>query len=231
MHPILFHLGNIHVNSYIFFNSLALLVGTIVYFRLTAARKNSPEKVMLLFTGALAGGFLGATLVDLGSRTILGSLVGGYIGVKTAKKIGGIKEKTGDPFALSAVLAMGIGRIGCLLGGCCYGKPTDKWFGIFMAGQSRYPTQVIEMAFDFALFIVLWNLRDKIKNPGDLFKLFLFSYSTFRFFIEFIRTEPVIWLGLTVYQLIAIPIILITGIYFKRNCLGARNGDLYGSDR
>jgi len=243
MYPVLFHLGSLEINSYAFFNALALLTGAGIYLRLTYSR-GTPENTMFLLAGALSGGFIGAKTIDLilnfklvsanlfpylsqgiGSRTILGGLIGGWIGVEAAKKIRGIREKTGDPFALSAPAAMGIGRIGCLLGGCCFGKPTGEWYGIYMAGQYRYPTQLIEIVFDFSLFLLLWVIRNKMKYPGDLFKLFILGYSVFRFLIEFIRAEPVVWLGLTVYQLIAVPLILITGIYFFRK------GDLYGFNR
>jgi phosphatidylglycerol:prolipoprotein diacylglycerol transferase len=163
-----------------------------------------------------------------GTRTILGGIVGGYFGVKAAKKYLGITEKTGDPFALAALAAMGIGRIGCLLGGCCYGKPYHSWFSIYLLGQYRYPTQVIEMLFDFGLLAILWLLRSSMKKPGDLFKLFVFSYALFRFLIEFIRTEPLIWHGFTLYQLMAIPLIVLTGLYFYRHYFkaGYRNGKL-----
>lgn len=241
MYPVLFRLGSLQINSYAFFNTLALITGTVIYIRLTSSQRKSPEYTMILMAGALAGGFIGAKTIDfilnyktlstnfyyyfrpdIGSRTILGGLIGGYLGVLVVKHIYGITEKTGDPFALSAPIAMGIGRIGCLLGGCCFGKPTDKWFGIFIAGQYRYPTQVFEMVFDFVLFAALWILRDKMRNPGDLFKLFVLSYLVFRFLIEFIRTEPIMWHGLTGYQLISLPLIPVISSYFIITYLSGR---------
>lgn len=237
MYPVLFQLGSYQIDSYVFFNFLALIVGTILYFRLSRTQKSLRlEETMLLWAGGLAGGFLGAKFFDIilnfksimdnlypyltqqeGTRTVLGGIIGGYFGVKAAKKYLGLTEKTGDPFALAALTAMGIGRIGCLFGGCCYGKPYQGWFNIYLHGQYRYPTQLIEMVFDFGLLMVLWLLRSSMKQPGDLFKLFVFSYALFRFIIEYIRTEPVIWHGLTLYQLMALPLVILTGRYFYRN--------------
>lgn len=237
MYPILFQLGSLKINSYIFFNAVAMLAGGILYFNLTSREKNLQlEERMLLWAGALAGGFLGAKAIDLslnykailadilpyliqasGSRTVLGGIIGGYFGVKTAKRALGIRSKTGDPFALSALVAMGIGRIGCFLGGCCYGKAYKGWLSVHMAGDYRYPTQLMEMAFDLCLFLLLWRLRKSMRRPGDLFKLFILCYASFRFLIEFIRTEPVVWQGLTIYQLISIPLILLTAVYFYYN--------------
>ncbi len=234
MYPVLFHTGDTKVYSYVFFNCLALLTGAFLYFKLTKAQKRLRlEENMFLWSGALAGGFIGAKFFDIilnfksiiinvypyltqeyGTRTILGGIIGGYFGVKLAKRYLGITEKTGDPFALSALIAMAIGRVGCFMGGCCLGKPHNGWLGVYLAGQYRYPTQLMEMAFDICLFTVLWRLRHSMKRPGDLFKLFVLCYALFRFIIEFIRTEPLIWHGLTLYQLMALPLIMLTGLYF-----------------
>lgn len=236
MYPVLFQLGSVKVYSYVVFNGLALLVGAFLYFRLSRTQKSlNLEDTMILWAGAIAGGFIGAKFFDLilnfntimadlypyltqqsGTRTVLGGIIGGYFGVKAAKRYLGITEKTGDPFALAALAAMGIGRIGCQLGGCCCGKPYHGWFSIYLAGQYRFPTQLMEMVFDFCLLALLWRLRSSMKQPGDLFKIFVFSYALFRFLIEFIRTEPVIWHGLTLYQLMALPLLLLTGLYFYR---------------
>lgn len=244
MHPTLFQIGSLKINSYIFFNAVALLAGGVLYFNLTSREnKLQLEERMLLWAGALAGGFLGAKAIDFilnyqailshiltyliqtsGSRTVLGGIIGGYFGVKAVKRVLGIKEKTGDPFALAALVAMGIGRIGCFLGGCCYGKPYQGWLSVYMAGEYRYPTQLVEMTFDLVLFLLLWWLRKSLKRPGDLFKLFILCYASFRFLIEFVRTEPVVWRGLTVYQLIAVPLTLITAVYFYYNYARSDNG-------
>lgn len=236
MHPILFQAGNFTIYSYSFFNGVAVLVGAVLYFRLSSTQQLPLEKRMLLWSGGLAGGFVGAKLMDValnfkkvladawpyltqetGSRTILGGIIGAFIGVEIVKKLLSINQKTGDPFALAALAAMGIGRMGCFLGGCCYGKPDAGFLGVYMAGQYRYPTQLMEMVFDFALFAVLWKFRRRFKRPGDLFKMFLFGYGLFRFMIEFIRTEPVVWHGLTMYQLMALPLIIGTGWYFFKS--------------
>lgn len=92
------------------------------------------------------------------------------------------------------VIAHAFGRIGCFCAGCCYGKPTDSAFGVvFPVGSSAYwqygpgvkvyPTQLFEAGFLFILFIVLVLLKK------DQFKIYLISYGTFRFLIEFLRGD------------------------------------------
>lgn len=95
------------------------------------------------------------------------------------------------------VLAHAFGRLGCFFAGCCYGTPTNAWYGLtFPAGSPAsfhygtgvesikvIPTQLIEAIFLFALFGVLAKLK---KNQLAIYFL---SYGLFRFLIEFIRDD------------------------------------------
>ena len=85
------------------------------------------------------------------------------------------------------------GRIGCFLGGCCYGKVTTFKLGvafpdnvkenIFHYGSKRYPTQLFEAII---LLIILVTILFVKKNK---FKLYLILYSIARFFLEFLRGD------------------------------------------
>lgn len=88
-----------------------------------------------------------------------------------------------------------LGRIGCFLGGCCFGKPTDCVFGVvFPEGSLPYeyyggavavhPTQLYEAAFLLALFLFLLFCGKKYGFP-----LYLILYGTGRFFLEFLRND------------------------------------------
>lgn len=87
-------------------------------------------------------------------------------------------------------LGHAIGRLGCFLNGCCYGKETDKWFGILFPGFEHkvIPTQLFEMFFLIVLAAVLlflafkWNLKYTLP-------IYLISYPLFRFIIEFFRDD------------------------------------------
>ena len=50
-----------------------------------------------------------------GNRSILGGLVGAWLGVHVAKRLCGYQLRTGDLFAPAVALGMAVGRIGCLL--------------------------------------------------------------------------------------------------------------------
>ncbi|MBN2850624.1 MAG: prolipoprotein diacylglyceryl transferase, partial [Erysipelotrichaceae bacterium] len=67
-------------------------------------------------------------------------------------------------------------------------------------------------------------------TPGILFKLFLISYFIFRFLIEFIRVNPIIYAGLSIYQILSVlaAIYLSIGLwlrYRKESNLSSRNSE------
>lgn len=96
---------------------------------------------------------------------------------------------------LPMVIGHCLGRIGCFLGGCCFGKPTSLWFGVtFPKGSipnklhgdvALIPTQLIESFLLGILFLILL----KIKNRNIHLSIYLLVYGMFRFLIEFIRDD------------------------------------------
>ena len=84
------------------------------------------------------------------------------------------------------------GRLGCFLGGCCYGKSTNGVFGvlfpdnpehgIFHNGEKCYPTQIYEALALIIIFAVTIFAHNK-------FEIYLLLYSIFRFIIEIFRGD------------------------------------------
>ena len=134
-------------------------------------------------------------------KTITFGLVGGYLGVEYAKYSLGIRQKTGDAFAVPAAVAIAIGRIACFVGGCCYGTPTNlPWAVRFGDGIPRHPTQLFESAFHVGMAVLLYQLRQREIFRGNLIKFYFLSYFAYRFVTEYIRPEPRLLLNLTLYQ-------------------------------
>ena len=166
--------------------------------------------------GAFCGGMLGSklpfALADShgplctqawisDGKTILFGLVGGYLGVELAKNCVNVRTKTGDSFAIPVAVAIGIGRLGCFVAGCCYGAPTSLPWGIdFGDGIRRHPTQLYEMVFHLTAAIILYVLECNHVFPVQRLKLYFLAYCVYRFGTEFLRPEiPIAW-GLTGYQ-------------------------------
>lgn len=105
-----------------------------------------------------------------------------------------------DFFTPAIALGHAIGRLGCFLAGCCYGKPllASTWYSITFppnpdssapTGIPLYPTQLMESFIEFLLFLVLsWILRRKSFH-GQVTCFYLMFYACFRFLIEFLRGD------------------------------------------
>lgn len=122
----------------------------------------------------------------------------------------------------SVAIAQGIGRIGCFLAGCCYGRETDSWIGIAFKnstmapnGVKLIPTQLISCAGCLLLAAMLiWYAR-KGRKPGRVGALYLIFYSIGRFLIEFLRNDYRGSIGfLSTSQFISIFILIIGVVLF-----------------
>lgn len=92
------------------------------------------------------------------------------------------------------VLAHAFGRIGCFLGGCCYGTPTTSPFGVVFPEGSLphsefgkhaiHPTQLYESFFLFLLYLFLTKIELKWK-----FVIYLLAYPIIRFIVECFRGD------------------------------------------
>lgn len=101
---------------------------------------------------------------------------------------------------MSVMLPFGhaIGRVGCVLAGCCYGAPTSMPWGLVYpagsdapAGVPLHPTQLYEAAFGVALGTVLWRMRAGRRFDGQVFATFLLAYPLFRSANELLRGDAV----------------------------------------
>lgn len=101
----------------------------------------------------------------------------------------------------------GLGRIGCFLAGCCYGRETDLPWGIYLHEAHRHPTQLYE---SLGLFLIYFLLR-KISYQ-KLLITYLISYCCLRFVIEFYRGDLIrgAWYGISTSQWICLIVILFS---------------------
>lgn len=211
----------------------------LLYFRLNKfAIEFSDFLKLFLICGASA--FVGARLLFIltqltelfqafSIRTVTalvlqGGLVyyGGLFGVLLGMHVYAIKTKKYKPIDLYDLAAPAIplfhvfGRVGCFMSGCCYGRELkNAWsLGPYMQ-LTRIPIQLIEAAFEFLLFVALLFMGKKSNN---LLRIYLISYGSFRFVIEFYRGDTIrgIYGGLSTAQWISIIVLLYYGWSFMR---------------
>ena len=110
---------------------------------------------------------------------------------------------TCDLFAPGIALAQGVGRMGCLLAGCCYGQPTEAPWGITFTSTlaaanvgtplniALHPTQVYEaVAVLLILGVLLAGERRWRAFPGRTFWTYLLLYGVARIVLELFRGDP-----------------------------------------
>lgn len=165
-----------------------------------------------------------------GGKSILGGLAFAYAGALLTKRLVGYRESTGDMFAPGVALGMTIGRWGCFLTEQI-GTPTSLPWGLRVEaavasrvpncpycelGVPMHPSFIYEIVFHAVMFGMLQWLRPRIQVRGDLFKIYLLTYASFRFGVEFVRGNPEMWLGLTGSQLFLVPATALLSLYFLR---------------
>ena len=104
-----------------------------------------------------------------GGLMFQGGLLGGLFVAMILAAKGRIRLLVmGDALAPGLALGQGVGRLGCLLAGCCYGLPAPPWLGITFPSSSQapwgtplYPTQAMEAA---ALIILGAGLLSRLKK-------------------------------------------------------------------
>lgn len=156
-----------------------------------------------------------------GGSVFYGGLIGGIIaGYIYAIKQGLDIYKYADIAAVSIPLMHTFGRIGCFLGGCCYGVESDIGYVYTCSlieeanGVSRFPIQLLESSLNLILFFILFYLLRKSFFSQRLIYLYLCIYSIMRFILEFWRGDNHrgFIFGISTSQFISI-LIFIASVY------------------
>ena len=224
MHPILFHLGSVPIYTYGVLVAAGFLVG-LFYARFQAPKAGLSRdriwnfaiygiliamvcsKLWLLasewdYYAANPGEiFSVATLQSAG--TFYGGVVGGIVWTIVYTRIAKLPMLAVlDVCAAPVALGHAIGRVGCFVAGCCYGKQTSLPWGVTftnaiaarIAGTplnvSLHPTQLYEAAAEFVNFVLLVWLGTRQKFSGQLIGTFFVLYGIERGAIEFLRGDP-----------------------------------------
>ncbi|WP_298532096.1 prolipoprotein diacylglyceryl transferase [uncultured Algibacter sp.] len=197
-----------------------------VYLRRKSTDSISSNNRLSIILGAALGALIGSRLIGflenpwvefsqqhiiqlLNTKTIMGGLFGGLLGVEFAKKRIGETQSSGDLFVFPIILGIFIGRIGCFLSGIdefTYGNETKSVLGMDLGdGLLRHPTSLYELMFLVVLFVGLKKIqKNMILKPGELFKIFMLLYFGFRFFIEFLKPNVFYLLGISTIQILCI---------------------------
>lgn len=224
MHPVLFQVGSITIYTYGVLAAAGFLVGLWFAYRQAPRAGLDPHgvwnlgvygilaallmsKMWLIFSAwdyyiAHPGEiFSMATFQSAG--TFYGGILGGILWVVLYTRFRKMPLLAVlDVVAAPVALGHAIGRIGCFVAGCCYGKPTSLPWGVTftspvaekIAGTplhvSLHPTQLYEAGAEFLNFLLLIWLGARRRFTGQLIGAYVVLYGSERGAIEFFRGDP-----------------------------------------
>lgn len=233
MYPILINHQYLIIYAYPLFWGLAW---GIAFFYLKANIKNEDQlKMRVLFFSLFISSWLGgkllfylslpkefsAPLLDSeyfwlgGGFSFMGGLFSSLIIlVLYWNKFKFFLNEHGKEFITILPLSHSIGRIGCLLAGCCYGEKCNLPWSISLHGAQRHPTQIYEFIFLLSLFI--WFKLDQKSTAKNLLLNYLILYSIFRLIFDFFRADENLLPGLVLnYSQFTAILILIGSLLIK----------------
>ncbi|MBE6934519.1 MAG: prolipoprotein diacylglyceryl transferase [Ruminococcaceae bacterium] len=194
---------------------VGLLCGAILYFLVTY-----PLDVLLqaIITWNFDG--IGIGIVFYGA--LIGGVFGALLGCRIAKCNTGAIIRSIVPYI---PLGHGIGRIGCILGGCCYGfagytGPLAIYYPHHHTGAQPgvgyFPVQLVEAFINIFITIFLVRFEKKCKRAWDVLFAYLASYAVVRFCLEYLRGDAIrgLFSGVSTSQWISIGLLAISAGYF-----------------
>ena len=258
MYPYLLNNETLFIESYSFLFFLAWTIGGLLFYYYVKKNNLDLETMLTILCGCALGALFGSFILnlilfgqqefltklyhlDFNGMSVIGGISGGFIGVEVAKKFVSYKEYTGDLFVMPILIGHTIGRLGCLLGGCCYGIKCKLPWGIVYPINSPvyfhqikneiisldsistvavHPVPYYEMIFNLCLLVVLYINKSRFHISGALFRCYIVTYCSFRFLMEFFRADTGVFLfiGLKTIQInLVIAIIYFSWWLWKNN--------------
>jgi len=236
INPVAFNLGSIEVRWYGIMIVLAVIAVLIIAAREAKRVGLRQDHIYNIGLWAIIGGLILSRLlhvidqwgyymahpdqiIGFAGLTVYGAVLGALIAALVychLKKI--TFWQVGDILAPGAILGQAIGRIGCLINGCCYGLPSALPWSVIYSNPASYcplnepfqPTQIYHMVWDLVGFGIIWSLRTKVKPTGSLFLLYLAIYAAGDLSIRFVRSGEPFLFGMQQAQLIGVLMLLIT---------------------
>lgn len=228
--PIALQLGPLTIRWYGVLMSTALAVGVYLAYKEAERQKLDPEHILNLAITVAPLCFIGARLyyvlfqwdyysVNLSQipavwhgglaihGAILTAIITGYIFVRYYKLS---FWQLADICAPSLIIGQAIGRWGNYFNQEAYGYVTNLPWAMYIDGEYRHPTFLYESLWNLAVFFLLVFIRRKnfIKR-GEVFLLYMATYSVGRFIVEGFRTDSLMMGPLRAAQVVSIASILI----------------------
>ncbi|MCK5804172.1 MAG: prolipoprotein diacylglyceryl transferase [Lentisphaeria bacterium] len=263
MDPVALHLGRIEIRWYGVFVALGFLAAyRLALWRADRYQVNKDRVGDLLFAGMIgglggarllyviefwgvefsAGRWLDALKIYRGGLVFYGGFIGGALVALLFCRWRKLSiRNVADVLAPCIPLGHAFGRIGCLLNGCCFGRPHEGLCSITYPGtvggllnnvlvtqrhqgivaphaevcQAVFPIQLVSVALNLSIVALLLCVSSRRSLRGRLFPLYLMLFATGRFLVEFGRGDYLVkTAGMTPAQWICLALLPLGVIWF-----------------
>jgi phosphatidylglycerol:prolipoprotein diacylglycerol transferase len=227
MRPVLFEVYGWEIHSYGLMLAVAFIIGIMGARKALRDEGGDPDSIVDLGIWILVGAIIGARLayvvteyryfftnpwdiwrINSGGLAFHGGLIGGFLaGIWYTRRRRLETWKIADIVAPFIALGYAIVRMGCLLNGCCYGKPSSVPWALPCAAHDatlRHPTQIYSLLGSLVLFVILYSLRRHRQFSGFLFFLYIALYSVLRFGVEYFREGGKLYPWLSLAQVVCV---------------------------
>lgn len=189
---------------YNLFVGLGVGLATVLFharLRVYFATERERDRALLLLVVALPAAAVGAwgfdrvagaasgPVLPLRGLAFYGGLLAALVAVAALAPVLGLPmRRLFDAGAPPIALGHAVGRIGCGVAGCCYGRRVDPHGALHAIGLARVPTQWLESAALGA--IALWLARTRPAREGAVIARYFASYAVVRIALETLRDDP-----------------------------------------
>ena len=238
MHPIICKLGPLTIYSYGLMIVLAFAISTFLLTRQAKGKGLNSELFFNLSFIILVTGIIGARILYIilnlhyylnypaqifmltrGGLAWFGGLFLGSLSCIIYLRYKKLDiYKIFDLVIPYVALAQAIGRVGCFLNGCCFGKESLH-FGLYFPTHDTalIPTQLYSSLALLGIYILLRVKQERVHLQGEIFYLYLILYSLWRFFIEFFRGDSqIFFFGLSIFQIFSIVLFILSVVILFR---------------
>jgi phosphatidylglycerol:prolipoprotein diacylglycerol transferase len=244
MRPVLLHRGRLVLHSYTAMLYVGLVVGTFVGSLVARKYQLDPDRFGIATVSLLVPGLVGSRLWFVlehrsyfreapdriwrhseGGAGLYGGLIAALAVSPAVLTVLGLPiGRFWDATCFTLLIGAIFTRVGCLLAGCCAGRPTHLRIALRLPDREgkrlrRYPTQLLEMGLAGGLLVAALLLRSEMQVPGELLICVLGAYGVGRFFLDFSRDSTANRTTLSAAQIVSlalagpvIPVVIFGGV-------------------
>lgn len=218
MHPVLFEIHGFKIYTYGPIMAVGFLLAFFFMYHIAKRKNQDLEFYMDLYIWLIIGGLLGCKLLynfidykeflahpikmmncrNGGLVWYGGVILDALVVIWYSRRKGLPILQVMDTLVAPMALGLAIGRLGCLMGGCCYGKPCSlPWAVTYpgdvnpLAGLPVHPTPIYESLASLLIAGIIYLAIKKDLRRGGATLIWFTLYPIARFIIEFFRGDEI----------------------------------------